>query len=186
MLIVMGLPGVGKSSILKGALEGRNVQVVNYGDLAIDVAKKKKIASNRDAINALPIKEHLELQDAVVAKLKDTPRTILDTHAVLRRKPSGYIPGLTPSLFKKITVDALVFIDAPSDEIVARRKADPARTRPTMAVGELDEIRRFSLSAISVYSASTGAPIYVVTNREGRSKDAVNALNDVLDSLGWK
>lgn len=43
MLIVMGLPGVGKSSILKGALEGRDVKVINYGDIAISVAKRKRL-----------------------------------------------------------------------------------------------------------------------------------------------
>jgi len=186
MLIVMGLPGVGKSSILRGALEGRNIKVINYGDVAIDVAKSKKLTTDRDALISLPVKEHLKLQDSVVAKLKDTPNTILDTHAVLKRRPSGYIPGLTPSLFKKITIDALVFLDAPSEEIVRRRKADPTRTRPAMTTEELDEIRRFSLSAISVYSASTGAPIYVITNREGKSAEAIKALKDIFDSLGWK
>lgn len=186
MLIVMGLPGVGKSSILKGALEGRDIKFINYGDIATEVAKKKGIASDRDTLNSLPVKEHLKLQDAVVAQLKDTPRTILDTHAVLKRKPSGYIPGLTPSLFKKITVDALVFIDAPSNEIVERRSADPARIRPILTSEDLDETRRFSLGAISVYSASTGAPIYLITNRKGKSKEAINALKDVFDSLGWK
>jgi adenylate kinase len=185
MLVVMGLPGVGKSSILKGALEGRDIKVINYGDVAIDVAKRRKLSTDRDALISLPVKEHLDLQDAVVAQLKDTPKTILDTHAVLKRRPSGYIPGLTPSLFKKVTIDALVFIDAPSDEIAKRRQADPARTRPAMSAEELDEIRRFSLSAISVYSASTGAPIYVITNREGRSKEAIQGLKDILDSLGW-
>ncbi|VVB73191.1 Adenylate kinase [uncultured archaeon] len=186
MLVVMGLPGVGKSSVLKGALEGRDIKVINYGDVAIEVAKKRKMTTDRDALISLPVKAHLELQDAVVAQLKDAPKTILDTHAVLKRRPSGYIPGLTPSLFKKVTIDALVFIDAPSDEIARRRKADPARARPAMTVEELDEIRRFSLSAISVYSASTGAPIYVITNREGRSKEAIRGLRDIFDSLGWE
>lgn len=119
-------------------------------------------------------------------QLKDTPQTILDTHAVLKRKPFGYIPGLTPSLLKKVTIDALVFIDAPSKEIVNRRQADPLRTRPSMTVGELDEIRRFSLSAISVYSASTGSPIYIITNRDGKSKDAIESMKQIFDSLGWK
>ncbi len=48
MMIVMGLPGAGKSTVLSVAREA-GWTVLNYGDLMMEVAKEKGIA-DRDSL----------------------------------------------------------------------------------------------------------------------------------------
>ena len=186
MLIVMGLAGAGKSTVLKYFLEkNRFIRVINYGDVAVDIAIKRGLVKNRDEINLIPPEYHSRLQKEVVSRLKDTPKTILDTHAILRKK-EGYLPGLTPDLFKKIKVEGFVFIDAPSSEIIWRRKNDKTRKRKILTKDEIDRDRMLSEMLIASYSAAIGAPFFLIQNRNGKINEAVKEFEKIIKFLGWK
>jgi len=185
-LIVMGLPGVGKTSVLKEAMRKikSKVTIINYGDIVAEIAKR-----NRDAILDLPVKEHLKLQDAVVSRLvkvANKPKTIVDTHAILRRKPLGYIAGLHPLFFKKLKVDGFIFIDAPSDQIIARRIKDKTRERVYLSKDEIDEHRLLSKILIGAYAARTGAPFYIITNIDGKLSETADSFKSILQNIGWE
>ena len=186
MLIVIGLPGAGKTTILAEVKNRRKVAIINYGDVATEIAKKEGLLQHRDQVLELPPEKIKELQEKSISAFEDNPRTILDTHALLSLRPSGKLPGLTPSLFKKVKVEALVFIDAPSKEVVDRRKRDTSRKRPTISEEELDRNREESTRMIKVYAEQYTVPFFTITNRDGKLEDAVKEFLNVLDSLGWK
>jgi len=185
MLIVVGLAGAGKSTVLKKFLEERkDINIVNYGDIALDIALKKKFADNRDKINALPSTRHKKLQEEVVKQLKDSPKTILDTHAILKHDP-GYIAGITPELLKKVKIEGFVFIDASSEEILLRRKKDKTRTRKILTKEEIDNDRLLSQVLIGGWVSQTGAPFYFIHNKEGKLEEAVDEIKKIVKDLEW-
>ncbi len=186
VLVVMGLPGVGKSSVVKAAMKkiSSKITLINYGDIVAEIAKK-----NRDSIIDLPVKEHLKLQDAVVKKLSkiaNKPKTIVDTHAILRRKPLGYIAGLHPLFFQKIKIDGFIFIDAPSDQIIARRISDKTRERIYLSKVEIDEYRLLSKVLIGSYAAKSGSPFYIIQNIDGKLDETSNDFKSILHNIGWE
>jgi len=185
MLIVMGLAGAGKSTVLQKVLEERkDITAINYGNLALDVALKSKYASDRDKINSLPSTVHRKIQEEVVKQLKDSPKTILDTHAILKHDP-GYIAGITPGLLKKVGIDGFVFIDASSEELLSRRSRDKTRTRAMLTKEEIDSDRLLCRMLICSWVSQTGAPFYFIHNKEGKLEESVNEMRKIAKDLEW-
>lgn len=191
MLVVTGLTGAGKSTVLAEVVKKKKVNVVNYGDVMLKMAQKKGIVKSRDEFSNIPgmlVTKHMALQTAAARMIKDSPKSILDTHAILSRQPQGYISGIPPVLLTRIKYDGFVFVDAPSDEVIARRRKDLAsgkRMRPIPTQAQVDEDRLFSKILIGYYAGATGAPFWFIQNREGKLNEAVNQFVAILDNLGW-
>jgi len=190
MIIIMGLPGVGKSTLLSRIIEkNSNLKIINYGDLVLYSASKKFNIIDRDKINNLSIKNHLAIQREAIKQIEKEIRDaesegkilILDTHAALK-KPAGYLPGLAPEIFK-LPIYGFIFIDAPTNEILERREKDKKRKRPKMEKEEINELREISLSFISQYSAASGKPFFILINRKGKIDRTVIELEGIIEKL---
>ncbi|MBI5228354.1 adenylate kinase [Candidatus Micrarchaeota archaeon] len=179
MIIVMGLPGAGKSSVLNSLknASGFDYKIQNYGDLMLEIEKEKFGIKDRDEMRKLPI-EKQKLAQKLVAKAlaKEKGKFILDTHCSVAT-PNGYFPGLPFELLKQIKVDALVLITANVEEVALRRQADPSRKRDVDDVALHDQMNKSYLAA---YSAFTGAPAVIITNQQGKLTDAVAKLQSLL------
>ncbi len=176
MIIVMGLPGAGKTTVLKGVKS--EYRILNYGDLMFDIEKEKYGIKDRDEMRKLPVEKQKEVQKLVAAKLsKETGKVILDTHCSVNT-PGGYYPGLPFDFLKGLKVDALVLVTADPKEVEARRAQDPTRKRDIDDVALHDALNKAFLAA---YSAFTGAPAVVITNRQGKLEEAVAALQKICD-----
>lgn len=181
MIILMGVPGVGKSSVLKAIEEKRpDYRIVNYGDLMLEIFKEKYNVQNRDAMRKASIAQQKEVQEAVAQKLAAMEgKTILDTHCSIQT-PKGYLPGLPFELLKKLKVERLVLLSADIDEIFNRRKNDSTRTREVKKedIIEHDQMNKAYLAA---YSAFSGAPAMIVMNHDKKLSEAVEKFAQVLD-----
>jgi adenylate kinase len=182
MIVVVGLPGAGKTSVLNELKKVNTVQIVNFGDLISEIAIKKGLVKSRDEINNLPVKIHKKLQKETVKRINALGKRdlIIDTHAILKKR-DGFLPGISPELLKEI--DALIFIDAPSKEIVERRKRDISRKREILTVEELDEHRSLCLSYLASYSSQACAPLFIIENREGKLRECVEKMLDIFDYI---
>jgi adenylate kinase len=190
VIIIVGLPGAGKTSVLNELKKMKNLEIVNFGDLISEIAIKKGLVKNRDELNYVPVKIHRELQKTVAKKIKQLDKKarknkkilIIDTHALLKKK-EGFFPGISPELLKE-KIEGFIFIDAPSEEIIERRKTDKTRTREIVSKDEIDKHRFLSICFLSSYSSQTGAPLFIVENRNNRLEEAVKQISEIINYIG--
>jgi len=184
MIIVMGTPGAGKSTVLTEAKKDRKEwEVVNYGDLMFEIANGAGLVKSRDELRSLPIPKQREIQTAVakeLSKMKD--KVVLDTHCSVNT-PVGYYPGLPYSLLGKLNVDALVLVTAPLADILSRRKNDASRQRDAQGDEALSEHLKVNEAMLAAYSVLSGAPVIIIQNMNGKLDVAVERLEKVLDSF---
>jgi len=92
MIIAMGLPGAGKTTVLKGLKT--DYELINFGDLMLEVEKEMFGIKDRDDMRTLPIEKQDQAQKKVYEKLsKMEGKVILDTHCSVST-PKGFFPGL--------------------------------------------------------------------------------------------
>ena len=181
MIIMMGVPGVGKSSVLNGIRQKKpDYSIVNYGDLMLGIFREKYNVQNRDEMRKASIAQQKAVQKAVAQKLsKMEGKVILDTHCSIQT-PKGYLPGLPFELLKKLKVERLILLSATIDEIYGRRKNDPSRTREVDR-DEIVEHDQMNKSYLAAYSAFAGAPATIVMNRDGRLAETVERFASLLE-----
>jgi adenylate kinase len=175
MIIAMGVPGAGKTTVLK-ALK-TDYKIVNYGDIMLEIEKKEFGIKDRDEMRKLPIEKQKLAQKLVAQALsKMEGKIILDTHCSVAT-PSGFYPGLPFEFLKLWKVEALVYVTADINEIAKRRTNDPTRIRDVDDIALHDQMNKSYLAA---YSAFTGAPAVVVFNNQGKLEEAVAKLQSLL------
>lgn len=178
MIIVMGLPGAGKTTVLHGLKT--DYRILNYGDLMLEIEKEKFGIRDRDEMRKLPIAKQREAQMLVAEKLaRMKGKIILDTHCSVNT-PSGYYPGLPFGFLKNLKVEKLVYITAPPEQIYQRRNTDPTRKRDDQSMDAIVEHDSINRSFLAAYSAFTGAPAVIIINAQGKVEDAIARLQSFL------
>ncbi len=181
MIIVMGVPGAGKTSVLKGVTEKKpEYKIVNYGDLMLEIFREKYGVQNRDDMRKASVAQQKAVQEAVAEKLsRMDEKVILDTHCSILT-PKGYLPGLPFELLKKLKVDRLVLVSATVDEIYGRRKNDKTRTREVNR-DEITEHLGINMGYLAAYSAFAGAPAMVILSRDGKLPESIEKFVSALE-----
>ncbi len=180
MIIVMGLPGAGKSTVMKGV--SADVKMLNYGTLMFEIAKEKFGISNRDEIRKLPVGQQKEVQAAVAEKLaSESGKVVLDTHCSIKT-PKGYLPGLPFELLSKLNVEALVLITAKPEEVFARRGNDSSRERSDdVTLEDVQEHDNMNRALLAAYAAHRGCPAKIIYNAQGKVEEASAQLQSILE-----
>ena len=91
VVVVTGVPGVGKSTVMGGASEA-GYAIVNFGDIMFEVAQTEGVP-DRDQMRKLPVAEQQRLQRVAGEKITSMGDVVVDTHASILTK-HGYLPGL--------------------------------------------------------------------------------------------
>ena len=181
MIIVMGLPGAGKSTVLAGAINSE-VKMLNYGTLMFEIAGEKFGIENRDQLRKLPLSQQKEVQAAVADRLSAEEGTVvLDTHCSIKT-PKGYLPGLPFELLSKLKVEALVLITAKPEEVFARRGNDPTRERKDdLSLEDVTEHDSINRALLAAYAAHRGCPAKIIYNAQGEVEKASAELRNILE-----
>lgn len=183
--IIVGVPGVGKSTIISNATQtlkniGTSVRTVVFGSVMFDEARKLGL-NDRDQLRKLSIDEQQKLQTMTanhISNLKES-MVIVDTHLFIRTA-SGYYPGLPMNLILKLNPDILMLVTANSEEILRRRKTDNSRTRDLISENQIKMDIDVSLSMISSLSILTGAPFVIIYNHDNMIDSAVSIMVELL------
>jgi len=185
MIVVMGLPGAGKTTVLQGAVAGfGNWKVLNYGDLMFEIAKGRGLVSHRDEMRKLPGDEQQKVQREANEKLaKIKGKVILDTHCSVHT-PTGYMPGLPFEQLGKLHVDYFVFISAPAKDILGRRQRDTTRKRDMVGIEEVEQDIAVNTAYLCAYSAFSGSMASIIMNTDGKLEDAVGRLKEIIKKVG--
>ena len=196
-VIVTGVPGVGKTTVLSRAVElasseGLRVLVVNFGDYMVSEAKRLGLVEHRDQLRYLPLRKQLELQEYAAKAIVEDAKSkglglgdylLVDTHAVIRTA-TGYWPGLPRPVVEQLKPDAIVLVEAPAEQIVARQIRDKSRVRSDLAdVRLVEEMMQFARQAAMASAVLASASVYVVENLEGRVEEAAKSLLELLKRL---
>ena len=184
-VIIVGVPGVGKSTIISNATatlnkKGTTLNTVVFGSVMFEEAKKLGI-NDRDQIRKQTIDVQQRLQNMTadhISSLNDSI-VVVDTHLFIKTQ-SGYYPGLPMSLISKLNPERLILITANSEEILNRRKNDSTRTRDLISDDEIKRDIEVSLSMIASLSIMTGAPFEIIYNHDNMIDSATSLLVELL------
>ena len=184
-VIIVGVPGVGKSTIVTNATEtlrnkGTAVKTVAFGSIMFEEAKKLGI-NDRDDLRKLKIDVQEKLQNRAAEHISSLNDSIVfvDTHLFIKTQ-SGYYPGLPMNLILKMNPQKLILITANPDEILNRRIKDTTRTRDLIPDDEINRDIQVSLSMISSLSILTGAPFEIIYNHDDMIDSATSQLVELL------
>jgi len=196
VVIVTGVPGVGKTTVLRLTAEkarerGLNVEVVNFGSFMLDYAVREGIIEDRDKIRTLPLRKQLDLQAKAAKAIVEYAREklggdgylFIDTHALVRTV-AGYWPGLPKHVIDHLLPDMIAVVEAPPEVVAARQERDKTRYRKDFGgvegVRRLMEYARAASFASAVFYASTVA---IIENPEGRAEEAAEKLLSYIVNL---
>ncbi|MEM4069670.1 MAG: AAA family ATPase, partial [Thermoplasmata archaeon] len=78
-IVVTGVPGVGKSTIMDGVAKNIDYKIVNFGDIMLEKAREIGV-KNRDEIRKLTVDKQRELQRLAGEYIGKMDNVIVDTH----------------------------------------------------------------------------------------------------------
>ncbi len=176
--ILLGVPGVGKSSIAKG-LAGQGWKVVSYGTVMMEAARERYGISHRDEMRKrIHGEAYRKLQEEAADRIGALEgKVVVDTHATVKT-PEGFLPGLPQHVIERIRPAVFVVVEAAPGDIAKWREKDGEEREREGNPAEHQLINRYFVAA---YSAITGAPVYFVKNEDGRLQEAVVSVLEVLE-----
>jgi adenylate kinase len=170
-VIITGVPGVGKTTVVTGALKkleegGISYKILNFGTYMFAAAQKEGIVKDRDEMRKLDRDIQKRLQKLAAKEMvKEKGNVLIDTHASIKT-PNGYLAGLPEWVLKELMPDTIVLVETNEDQILLRRLTDETRTRDLEGSYGIAEHQQFNRFIAASYSMVTGCTIKYVTNAD--------------------
>ena len=174
VVIVTGVPGVGKSTVMAAA-EEYGYKIVNFGTTMFEEAQKEGIA-DRDNMRKLTVENQQRLQKQAGEKISKMGNVVVDTHASILTA-SGYMPGLPEWTAKALKPDIIVLIEATAEEITGRRSKDASRARDS---DDIDLHQNVNREYAATAAVMTGATVSIVKNHDHQIDVAVRQFRKIL------
>ena len=174
VVVVTGVPGVGKSTVMAGASEA-GYGSVNFGDMMFKVAQTEGVV-DRDQMRKLPIVEQQRLQRLAGERIAAMGDVVVDTHASIRTA-QGFMPGLPEWTLRAMAPAIIVLVEATPAEIAGRRAKDATRQRDAGNVALHQEVNRAFAAASAVM---VGATVAIIENHDGGVDAAVAQFRELL------
>jgi adenylate kinase len=184
--IIVGTPGVGKTTVITRAAELLNKKrktttVVVFGTVMFEEAKKKLGLKSRDDMRRMPVEDQRRLQEMAaqrIAEMKDDI-VLVDTHLFINTG-EGYYPGLPMRLLNIMKPTNIVMVAADPGEIAERRKTDQTRQRDITTAENIQKELDISQVMVASCSILTGAPFAIIMNSDGRVDEAAANIAKIL------
>ena len=184
-VIIVGIPGVGKSSVISLAIEqlkqkGKNATIAVFGTVMLEEAHKMGV-KNRDELRKMSLGKQRDLQEKAAKRISEIEDSIviIDTHLFIKTI-EGYYPGLPMHLLDIIKPTHFVMVLAEAGEIVNRRNSDKSRDRDIVAVEDIQDELDILRVMIASSSILTGSPFIAIVNNDNDIEQAVSSMVKVL------
>lgn len=184
-VIIVGIPGVGKTSVISLATQqlnqkGKKATITVFGSVMFEEAHKMGV-KNRDELRKLPLGKQRHFQQMAAKRISEIDDSIvmIDTHLFIKTI-EGYYPGLPMHLLDIIKPTHFVMVVAEADEIVKRRKKDTSRDRDIVSVQAIQDELDILKMMIASCSILTGSPFITVMNNDNKIEEAVLNIVKVL------
>lgn len=191
VVIVSGLPGVGKTTVVDMAIDmlkrdGIKVGIVNYGTVMLEAAKELGLVSHRDEMRKLKVSQQLNLQREAAKKIWDMSQDydllLVDTHLFIST-PRGKWPGLSINNLEFLNIAQIIVVEATPEEILKRRMGDKSRYRDMEDEATLKEDIEYNRMLAATLSVYTSCPVAYIPNNEGKADVAARMLYEILSRL---
>jgi adenylate kinase len=179
VIVVTGIPGVGKTTVMKRAAEGMDIQFVTFGTVMADIAIEMNLVKDRDEMRKLTLEQQKKLQIKTAEKVARMKNVIVDTHCTIKT-PKGYMPGLPEWVLKKLKPTAIVVVEADPEEIYNRRAKDTTRNRDPDSREQIAEHQQVNRAIAMAYATLTGATVKIVFNHDNAIDEAVKQAAPVV------
>lgn len=184
-VIIVGIPGVGKSTVITKVFEilsqqGIDTRIAEFGKIMFEQAKQLEI-NNRDQLRKLSIEQQKTLQEMTAKFINSLGNdiVIIDTHLLVSTE-YGFYPGLPMKLLHILNPTHLVLVTASSEDIFNRRASDSTRQRDLVSLEQIKSDLRMSESMISMSSIITGSPFYLIHNNTDQIGVASSSIVRVI------
>lgn len=183
LILVTGTPGAGKSTILDALSKKKPINLINLGNVMLNIAKEKQGIQNREDLGRMTEEQiRQNREDAFAGIIEKKKDSIIDTHLTIKYG-RRYVPGVTIEELQKIRIKAIIYVDATSKEIWARRHSDESKAdRRNMddTEAEIDEQKAVNLAILSSCAIYLSIPIYIIYNSDGKVHEAEAELERIV------
>ena len=177
VVVVTGVPGVGKTTLCRRVSDYLGYNYINYGDLMLEIARSKDLASTDSEMFNLDIDTQQIIWKGAALKIKDMDHVLVDLHGV-DQSPIGYILSLPIEI---ISPDIIVVIESSKDNILQRRHKD-TKERIIDTINSLTEHMIMLRISMAVCSAILGCNLAVLENDD--FEDCLTKLKNLLGTGG--
>ncbi|MCE4617769.1 MAG: adenylate kinase [Desulfurococcales archaeon] len=195
VVVVTGIPGVGKTTVLtlleeEARKRNVNLMIANYGTYMVNTAIKIGLVDDRDQLRKLPLRNQLELQvkaaESIISdaseRLDERGYLIIDTHSVVKTV-IGYWPGLPNHVLDVFKPDLIVLIEAQPEVIWERQRRDTTRKRNFGGVEDIKELIWFARSSAMASAVRYASAVAIVENPEGNPDKAVEDILRLMNKI---
>lgn len=186
LIIVAGVPGAGKSTVLleawKRAEKELKYTIVSFGTEMLELCQEAKLVKNRDEMRDLSADIQEEMQWRATKHIAERPdNVLLDTHCAIKTGSGSYLPGLTPRILERLSPKAIILVDAHEAEIRGRRKLDKSRPLRTIeSYEDIGEHKVINRAYAAAFSAHSGCLLRIIQNNTGEFEKAVDEFVEIL------
>ena len=82
LAVVVGVPGVGKTSLCRRVSPSMGYHYINYGELMLEIARKLQVASTQDEMFKLTLDLQYKIWRKAAEHIKDQKEVLLDLHGL--------------------------------------------------------------------------------------------------------
>ncbi len=173
---VVGVPGVGKTSLCRLASESLGYDYVNYGELMLEIAGQKSLAYNLPDLFKLNFNIQHEIWRAAALIIKDKRNVLVDLHGV-DHFDIGYILSLPIEILEP---DIIVVIESSYDNILLRRHKDILEKERVIEDFKVySEHKDILKTSMAVCSVILGCNMVILDNNS--FDDSLMQLKEVLN-----
>jgi adenylate kinase len=180
LILVMGLSGVGKTTIIRGLsgkLDGSWLSY-NFGEAMEELGRSSGRVQENESVMSLEKELHASLQQETaryLAGLSLANNLIIDTHGMIETS-MGLMPGFTAQLLNILSPERIVLIEAPSEQIIYRRVCDSRKRRTDVTAEFVDKLQSVSLQFAVTYSCLSGALLNIIENKPRQQEQCSDEL----------
>lgn len=186
-IIVAGIPGVGKTTVLQElgrVAEEKQVplKIINFGNVMNDLFKKRGQEIHRDHMRKQDIDLQSKIQQQaarIIAKTPGNSALVVDTHMFVKTV-DGIWPGTPRKVLEALDPSMIILIEADPEEIARRRASDQTRYRDGGGVEEAKSDLQWSRYMASANAVLAGVPIQIVNNLDGQQRQTAIDLLELI------